>query len=299
MNKGIFKSKGGKIHPWVDRQIRGYRIEDPACKRQAPVSPLVLRFILKTASTEREVLIANLVIGAFFFACRSCEYSKTTGEPRTRILRIEDMQFLKREEGVVRVKEPSDDGLTAVRIVFRLQKNLHKEEMVTQHASGDKALCPVRAWGYVCKRALKSGRKKGAVNMFEGDKGDITYSDIDGTIKEAVGQLSKVYETMNPADYGTHSVRSGAALAMYLGKTAVIDIMLQGRWSSDAFFDYIRRQILELSAGVSSDMIGIDNFETLPPRQHAGIIDRSNKALTFRGSSRDQYIKSPCFHLLN
>ena len=199
----------------------------------------------------------------------------------------------------MRVKKPEDDGLTAVRIIFRLQKNLHKEEMVTQHASGDKILCPVRAWGYICQGALRSGKTEGAVNMFVGEKGNIAYTDIDQTIKRAVGQLSKVYETMDPEDYGTHSVRSGAALAMYLGKTAVIDIMLQGRWSSDAFLDYIRRQVLELSAGVSSDMIGLENFETLPPRQHSGVIDRSNKALVFRGSSRDQYIKSPCFHLLH
>jgi len=36
-------------------------------------------------------------------------------------------------------------------------------------------------------------------------------------------------------DMGTHSIRSGATMAMYLAGVPVFTIMLVGRWSSDAF----------------------------------------------------------------
>eukprot|EP00978_Attheya_sp_CCMP212_P021308 scaffold62029_cov65-Attheya_sp.AAC.1 len=43
-------------------------------------------------------------------------------------------------------------------------------------------------------------------------------------------------------DIGTHSIRSAAAMAMYLAGVPVFTIMLIGRWSRDAFLHYIRRQ---------------------------------------------------------
>jgi hypothetical protein len=67
-------------------------------------------------------------------------------------------------------------------------------------------------------------------------------------------------------DIGTHSIRSGAAMAMYLAGVPVFTIMLIGRWSSDAFLRYIRRQVLQFSAGVSKRMVSshAQDFFTLP-----------------------------------
>jgi hypothetical protein len=53
-------------------------------------------------------------------------------------------------------------------------------------------------------------------------------------------------------------------MALYLKKRMVSTIMLIGRWSSDAFLLYIRRQIQEFSAGVSADMVSQENFFTIP-----------------------------------
>jgi hypothetical protein len=53
-------------------------------------------------------------------------------------------------------------------------------------------------------------------------------------------------------EIGTHSIRSGAAMAMYLSGVPAIVIMLIGRWSSDGFLLYIRRQVQEFSYGISS-----------------------------------------------
>ena len=65
-------------------------------------------------------------------------------------------------------------------------------------------------------------------------------------------------------DVGTHSIRASLAMALYLKKRMVSTIMLIGRWSSDAFLLYIRRQVQEFSAGVSADMVSHDQFFTIP-----------------------------------
>ena len=44
---------------------------------------------------------------------------------------------------------------------------------------------------------------------------------------------------MKKGKLGTHSIRLGAAMAMYLGECPVYTIMTVGRWSCDAFLCYI------------------------------------------------------------
>jgi hypothetical protein len=63
-----------------------------------------------------------------------------------------------------------------------------------------------------------------------------------------------------PEDIGTHSIRSGTAMAMYLAGVPAFTIMLIGQWSSDAFLCYIRRQVQDFSAGVSSKKLLSDEF---------------------------------------
>jgi hypothetical protein len=65
-------------------------------------------------------------------------------------------------------------------------------------------------------------------------------------------------------DVGTHSNRSGGAMGMLLGGTPVCTIMLMGGWSSDAFMHYIRKQVLQLSHGISSKMLTYEEFYTVP-----------------------------------
>ena len=57
------------------------------------------------------------------------------------------------------------------------------------------------------------------------------------------------------SEIGTHSIRSGAAMAMYLYNVSVYTIMLIGRWSSDAFLLYIQKQVEQFSHNVSRTMI--------------------------------------------
>ena len=62
-------------------------------------------------------------------------------------------------------------------------------------------------------------------------------------------------------------------MALYLSKRAVTTIMLLGRWSSDAFLLYIRRQVQEFSAGVSADMVSQESFSIIPNLNEHVIMD--------------------------
>jgi len=62
---------------------------------------------------------------------------------------------------------------------------------------------------------------------------------------------------------GLHSARSGAAMAMYLAGVPVFTIMLLGRWSSDAFLHYIRKEVQEFRNSVSSKLIRSENIFTI------------------------------------
>jgi len=53
-------------------------------------------------------------------------------------------------------------------------------------------------------------------------------------------------------------------MAMYLAGVPVFTIMLIGRWSSDAFLQYICQQVQEFSSGVAARMIVSKDFFTIP-----------------------------------
>ncbi|KAL7467158.1 hypothetical protein ACHAXS_007407 [Conticribra weissflogii] len=65
-------------------------------------------------------------------------------------------------------------------------------------------------------------------------------------------------------EIGTHSIRSGAAMSMYLGECPVYIIMMIGRWSSDAFLLYIRKQVKQFSHNVSRWMLTFDTHNHIP-----------------------------------
>jgi len=83
---------------------------------------------------------------------------------------------------------------------------------------------------------------------------------------------------------GLHSARSGTAMAMYLAGVPVFTIMLLGRWSSDAFLRYIRKEVQEFSNSISSKMIQSEKFFTLadPIVSSEGNGSRNNHGTNFK-----------------
>jgi hypothetical protein len=89
---------------------------------------------------------------------------------------------------------------------------------------------------------------------------------------------------------------------MYLVGVPAFTIMLIGCWSSNAFLRYIRRQVQEFSAGISSKMLLTDEFFAISgitpedPRVSANINNFSGRGLNI-GLTTQNRAMTPAFSL--
>ena len=153
---------------------------------------------------------------------------------------------------------------------------------VSQPRSG-KALCPVMIWAKIVRRVLsyKGCSENTSVNVVK-----IAENNHYITSKEIFKHISHTVENIDGLgfsgkDVGTHSIRSSLAMTLYLAKRPVSTIMLLGRWSSDAFLLYIRRQVQEFSSGVSTDMVSQPSFFKIPDLEEHDLDPRTRNSQSF------------------
>ena len=156
----------------------------------------------------------------------------------------------------------------SVSITFETQKNERKFDTVTQWRTDHAVLCPVKQWAGIITR----------ISSYVGSTDDtpvsavwrhntiehITSDDVITTLRDAVKAFGEDDLRIYHHEVGTHSIRSGAAMAMYLGGVPVFAIMMIGRWSSDAFMKYIRKQIEQFTFDVSARMLTMQHFRHVP-----------------------------------
>ena len=75
--------------------MKGFKNSDPSPTPQKVVSPRVIRVIALATDTSLNRAIGELVVGAFFFAMCSCEYSPVSGKQRTKLLELRNIRFYK------------------------------------------------------------------------------------------------------------------------------------------------------------------------------------------------------------
>ncbi len=138
---------------------------------------------------------------------------------------------------------------------FQRQKNDRKSDTVTQWRTSDPIMCPVKLWASIITRILsyKGTNQESHVSLSQHrnktSASHRRWSQIFSKI--ASSQLVKKKLGIHRSEVGTHSIRSGAAMAMYLAGVPIFSIMLIGRWLSLTFLKYIRKQVQEFSFGIS------------------------------------------------
>ncbi len=253
----------------LSRQFRAYRNEDPKQRQQKALPIFVLANIAKRQITETERAIAQLTIGAFFFACRSCEYLKVPQKEqrRTKLLCLRNVRFFK-DGRTITPPTLLLESADSVAITFEMQKNDRKHDTVTHGSTGDDTLCPVLQWARLINRiwAYPGATLDTPVcAVWRYDRIELLTSDmVTTTLRAAVMAIGSDQLGFTPDEIGTHSLRSGAAMQMYLGEIPVYTIMLIGRWSSDAFLRYIRKQVEQFSHDVSRKMLTFLSFRHIP-----------------------------------
>ena len=115
------------------------------------------------------------------------------------------------------------------------------------HRSGDSTLCPIQAWAAIVHRILgyPGTNTNTTVNtIFLARKlKTINSSTVRKKIRSAAKKVGEDRLGFHPNDIGTHSIHLGTAMTMYLDGVPTFTIMIIGRWSSDAFLGYIRKQV--------------------------------------------------------
>ena len=215
---------------------------------------------------------------------RSCEYVKVPQQEKqcTDILRLRNLRFFK-DGRLIGHNNPSLEQANCLNVTFEMQKKDEKNEATTQMESGEISLCPVQAAAAIVRRirSYPGANDDTPVSaIWRYDHIDhITSKQISNALKDAVSAIGEDSLHIAAHEIGTHSIRSGAAMAMFLGGCPVFLIMMIGRWSSDAFLRYIRKQVKKFNHDVSRKMLThmfhrhIPNYSSqtvshLDPRQH-------------------------------
>ena len=254
------KDEDGDLGRVLSRLFRAYQNKDPKQQQQKALPVGVLRELAKVKATETQRAISQLTIAAYFFACRSCEYLKVqqSEKRRTDILRLRCIRFFKDGKELAhndRLLEYAD----SVSVTFEYQKNDEKHDTVTQMATNDAVINPVRMWAAVVKRIWKypgASWDTPVSAIWRYDRIEhLTSKEVVDALRAAVVAIGEDALGIKRNEIGTHSLRSGAAMAMYLGECPVYVIMMIGRWSSDAFLRYIRKQVEQFSHNVSCRML--------------------------------------------
>jgi hypothetical protein len=304
------------------RQIKGMKNTDPSPTPQKALPVSVYREIHRTAqkATTESLLattVADLMTIAFFWCMRSCEYSTVTGERKTKLLCFRNIRLFCKNNLPIPIDSPKIREAHSVSITFEFQKKEVRDDTISHQRSDDTIeggfMCPVKACISLLLRAKAFPISHlqlldTSINtIFLSDKPHLITSEVFlDTIRRTVKNMGKQRLGFGPEEVGTHSNRSGGAMSMFLSGTPVYSIMLIGRWSSDAFMRYIRKQVLAASHGISKKMLTYEDFFTVPDFVHNAADgdlrtrNRNNLASTtlFNGTHASMRLGAhPAFHL--
>ncbi len=261
----------GRLEPILAAQLRGYANEDPGTAQQQAVPAAVVLIASSMKSTNLGEAIGQLIVTAFFFAMRSCEYSTVQGDRKTATIPLRDVKF-RRAGRTLQSKEASVlSGADTVSITYRTQKNGDRGVIVTQHrtdtAATANSFCPVRALAQLVARikhyepVSESNWKNPAdrpINIVRGEQSavlvEITSAQVLHHLRVAAAHYGIDRRGFPLKKLGTHSLRLGAATEMFIAGVPVETIKLIGRWRGDTFVRYIRTQVQQVTKGVATDM---------------------------------------------
>ena len=194
-------------------------------------------------------------------------------DKRTKIVQLENITFKKKGK-VLKHSVPFKQLTSAdlVIITFQFQKNDWRNHSVHMWRTSDHLLCPVKSAARIVKRVRSIPKCKDdfTICSFLTDKGDTTQINS----AQALPRLRFIVDLIgeenlgfNSQDIGLHSIRSGAAMAMVLSGISTIIIQRVGRWSSEAFLEYIREQVDSFTFGVSEKMLQFEHFHNLNAKE--------------------------------
>ena len=234
---------GSHLRPVFRALIRAYDNQDPAPNRQKAITPRLLRAFYDSSGANTIALrdsapsvTANLVLGSFFFACRACEYTKTKLPGRTKVIVLSGVIFRSATKKTIPHQHPDLLALASyVTIIFVDQKSGKKMDARTQQQTGLPFLCPVLRFVSLVQRIRR---------LIPTATDDTNISTI--IINRSIMKITSTYVRtqlrltcrtfggkavfgFDAQEIGNKSIRSGAAMSLFLTNTHTDRIMILGR----------------------------------------------------------------------
>ena len=203
---------------------------------------------------------------------RSCEYLKVSGHKhkKTKGLCLRNIRFFRDGTEITSKKKIDLETADIISITFEDQKNGDKHDTVNLQRSGDNLLCPLKSWARTVSRIYNypGSTRDSPVNVYLCGKRFTQISDKSAiqSLRSATRLIGETSLGFKALEIGTHSIRAGGAMAMYLAQPQIptYTIQLIGRWRSDAFLKYIRKQVKQFSAHISNSMVANESFSHIP-----------------------------------
>ncbi|KAI2495236.1 hypothetical protein MHU86_19290 [Fragilaria crotonensis] len=206
---------------------------------------------------------------------RSCEYSDVGSRRTTSVIRVDDVRFRQKGQDLQTTDRGQLENADTVSITFRRQKNGDKGATVTQHRNdrqGQTDICPVRVLADLTTRVRsydchsRTNPKINAVRTQDSDEPQhISSKSILRQLRMATTLAGEERLGLQASGIGTHSIRSGAAMAMHLAGVPSETIQMVGRWRSQTFMRYLRIQVPDSTLGVAARMTSRQSFYTIAP----------------------------------
>ena len=218
---------------------------------------------------------ANLIEGGYFFAMRGGEFAWTRVPLKTKRICLRDVTFRDDKRRVVPHNDPRlSESATRVTICFRDQKNGEKNERRTQKATNE-VLCPVKAWIRIVNFVWNNVWNASPDTPVATVRASATGSGQEVTLDATVKLMKSMCKLMAPVknygfedhELGARSIRTGAAMALFMVHKDPLRVMILGRWKSMAFMEYIRPQVLELTDDLATAMTFVQPMTDLAERE--------------------------------
>lgn len=185
----------------LKRQLEAYKAQDPNEKKQKAIPVSVIHKITQLFLTSKDplsVACSQLIVGAFFFAMRSCKYSKTTSpneSTTTKLHTLQNIHFFKNSE-LLPHNHSDLQNADIMSITFKAQKKQTKFHTISLHKSSA-TLCPVSlTWALIVQHicSYPSTNDATKVNAYKSSAGRLLFissSQIRQKLRTAVSLLGK------------------------------------------------------------------------------------------------------------
>jgi len=260
-------------HIRIARQLECYTRNDTPSQSQLAVPVAVANECYQSSRNASAKLQATgeLCLIAFFFLLRVGEYTvpSSTRSTRTQQFRLRDIAFFSASNSLT--WHEACHGTTAptiVRLKIDNQKNGKRGQTLIHHATPSNPNCPVKACTERVRHLLDhqaTGDTLLCAYKASNDKPfhHITSNQIVQAVCRAILTTGAFTQGFEDAKIGSHSLRAGGAMALYLQEYDATTIQKLGRWKSQVFLMYLHEQIGAFTAGVATAMATNTPFRNL------------------------------------